>query len=65
MNFPVSKPPSICWARFNIWAVHDLTRRKPACYDKDMLDNGRQAVLHQALAQFVQVTQKGIGLKLF
>ena len=32
---------------------------------KDMLNNGRQAVLYQALAQLVEVTQKGIGLKLF
>ena len=32
---------------------------------KDMLDNGRQAVQYQALIQFVEVTQREIGLKLF
>ena len=32
---------------------------------KDMFDNGRQAVEYQALVQFVEVTQREIGLKLF
>ena len=29
--FPVSKPSSMCWVRFNTWAVQDLPGRKPAC----------------------------------
>ena len=31
MIFPVSKPHSICWVRFNTWAVQDLPGRKSAC----------------------------------
>ena len=30
MIFPVSKPSSMCWVRFNTWAVQDLPGRKSA-----------------------------------
>ena len=60
MIVPVSKPSSMCWVRFNTWAVQYLPGRMPACSGiKDMFDNGRQAVQYQALVQFVEVTQKG------
>ena len=65
MIFRVPKPSSMCLVRFSTWAVHELPARKPAC-SGIKFDNGRQAVVYQALVQLVEVTQNGtIGLKLF
>ena len=58
MIFPVSKPSSMCWVRFDTWAVQYLPGAEASLlWYKDMIDNGRQAVKYQA--QFVEVTQTG------
>ena len=55
MTSPVSKTSSMCWMKFNTWAVQYLL----ACSG-----NGRQAVQYQALVQFVEGHRREIGLNL-
>ena len=60
--FPVSKPSSMCWVRFNLGSTRfSGAEASLLWYNNDMFDNGRQAVQYQALVQCVEpeVTQKG------